>query len=62
METIVAATKTGGSVIGDSYGIGTLEVGKFADLQVLARNPLESFDGLGKPELVMIGGKIRRFQ
>lgn len=61
MEAIVAATRNGGTVIGDRYGIGTLEPGKLADLQVLPGNPLESFDGLGNPELVMIGGRIRRF-
>ena len=62
MEAIVAATKNGGTIIGDRYGIGTLVPGKLADLQVLAQNPLESFDGLGKPELVMIGGRIRRLE
>jgi imidazolonepropionase-like amidohydrolase len=61
MEAIVAATRNGGIVIGDRYGIGTLEPGKLADLQVLPSNPLESFDNLGNPELVMIGGRIRRF-
>ena len=60
MEAIVAATKNGGIIIGDQYGIGTLEPGKLADLQVLATDPLASFSGLGKPELVMIGGRIRR--
>ncbi len=62
MEAIVAATKNGGTIIGDQYGIGTLEPGKLADLQVLATDPLASFSGLGKPELVMIGGRIRRFR
>ncbi len=61
MEAIVAATKNGGMIIGDQYGIGTLEPGKLADLQVLATDPLASFSGLGKPELVMIGGRIRRY-
>ncbi|MBM4189047.1 MAG: amidohydrolase family protein [Gemmatimonadetes bacterium] len=62
MEAIVAATKNGGIIIGDQYGIGTLEPGKLADLQILATDPLASFAGLGKPELVMIGGRIRRYQ
>ena len=62
MEAIVAATKNGGAIIGDEYQIGTLEPGKLADLQVLATNPLVSFAGLGKPEMVMIGGRIRRFK
>jgi hypothetical protein len=32
MEAIVAATKNGGTIIGDQYRIGTLEPGKLADL------------------------------
>lgn len=62
MEAIVAATKNGGIIVGDQYKIGTLEPGKLADLQILATDPLVSFTGLGKPELVMIGGRIRRYQ
>lgn len=62
MEAIVAATKNGGAIISDQYRIGTLEAGKLADLKVLPTNPLVSFAGLGKPEMVMIYGKIRRFK
>ena len=59
MEVIVAATKNGGIILGMEKDLGTLEKGKIADLQVVDGNPLESFDVLGKPEIVMIDGEIK---
>jgi len=41
MESIVAATKTASKALGREDQIGTLEVGKFADLIVVDGNPLE---------------------
>ncbi|MEO8452490.1 MAG: amidohydrolase family protein [Gemmatimonadota bacterium] len=61
MEAIVAATKNGGVILGEDRRLGTLEVGKLADLQVVDRDPLQSFDGLGHPSLVMVGGAVHRF-
>jgi imidazolonepropionase-like amidohydrolase len=58
METIVAATKIGALVLGLADELGTLEAGKLADLQVVSGDPLQSFDALGHPEMVMVGGKI----
>jgi imidazolonepropionase-like amidohydrolase len=60
METIVAATKNGAIVLGRADELGTVEAGKLADLQVLGGDPLKSFDVLGKPEMVMINGKIHQ--
>ncbi len=62
METIVCATKNGGIILGEEDNIGTLEAGKLADLQVISDNPLESFDALGHPEMVMVGGVIHRYE
>ena len=53
METIGAATKNGALILGEESRLGTLEPGKLADLQVIQRNPLQSFDALGSPELAM---------
>ncbi len=61
METIVAATKNGAIILGKADELGTLEEGKLADLQVVAGDPLKSFDVLGKPEIVIVGGKVHRF-
>ncbi len=61
MEAIVAATKNGATILGKADRLGTLEAGKLADLQVIGGDPLKSFDVLGKPEIVIIGGKVHRF-
>jgi imidazolonepropionase-like amidohydrolase len=61
METIVAATKNGAIILGKQDQLGTVEEGKLADLQVISGDPLRSFDVLGKPEIVIVGGKVHRF-
>ena len=61
MQTIVAATKNGGIVLAKEAQVGTLEVGKWADLQVIDENPLKSFEALGRPVIVMVGGNIHKF-
>lgn len=62
METIVAATKNGALILGKEDELGTIEKGKLADIQVLSGDPLKSFDVLGKPEVVIIGGKVKIFK
>lgn len=61
METIVAATKVGALILGIADELGTIEAGKLADIQVISGDPLKSFDALGHPEIVMIGGRIHQF-
>ncbi len=61
METIVAATKNGAIILGKSDEMGTIEPGKLADIQVVKGDPLKSFDALGKPEIVIVGGKVHQF-
>ena len=61
MEAIMAATKNGAIILGKQDELGTLEAGKLADLQVIAGDPLKSFDVLGKPEIVIVGGKVHRY-
>ena len=58
LDTIVAATGVGAIIMNREKDIGTIEAGKLADLQIIDGNPLESFDVLGKPEVVMIGGRV----
>jgi imidazolonepropionase-like amidohydrolase len=59
MEAIVCATKNGGIILGMQDDLGTIEAGKLADIQILGENPLESFEALGNPEMVFVGGKIK---
>jgi imidazolonepropionase-like amidohydrolase len=61
MEAIVAATKNGAIILGKQDELGTVEGGKLADVQVVSGDPLKSFDVLGKPEIVIVGGKVHRF-
>jgi imidazolonepropionase-like amidohydrolase len=60
METITAATKNGAAILGREKDLGTIEKGKLADLQVVDGNPLDSFQSLSHPSLVMIGGAVLR--
>lgn len=62
MEAIVCATKNGAIILGEEDKLGTIEEGKLADLQVINDNPLESFDTLGHPEIVVVGGEIHRYE
>ena len=61
METIVDATKNGALILGLADEIGTIEAGKQADIQVLKDDPLKSFEGLGHPEIVIVGGKVHQY-
>jgi len=61
METLVAATKNGAIILSMEDKLATIEKGKLADIQVLTGNPLDSFDVLGNPEIVIIDGKVHEF-
>ncbi len=61
MEAIVAATKTGSEIIMRQDELGTLEVGKLADVTIAKGNPLEDITILTNPEnikMVIVDGKI----
>jgi imidazolonepropionase-like amidohydrolase len=60
LETITAATRNGAAILGHEADLGTIEKGKLADLQVVDGNPLDSFQPLSHPSLVMIGGSVVR--
>jgi imidazolonepropionase-like amidohydrolase len=59
---LLAATRDAARAIGGAPGrqIGTIQKGRYADLVLLSRNPLESIANLEQVELVMIGGRIWR--
>jgi imidazolonepropionase-like amidohydrolase len=61
MEAIVATTRSGAEVLGLAEQVGTVEVGKLADLLVVAGNPLADISVLQdkqKIEVVIKGGRI----
>ena len=58
MEAIVAATKHGAEVIGQEEQFGTAEKGKYADLIMVDRNPLEDIGALAEVSWVMKEGQV----
>ena len=59
---LLAATRDAARAIGGEPGkrIGTIEVGRYADLVLLSKNPLEDIGNLEAVEWVMRGGKVWR--
>jgi imidazolonepropionase-like amidohydrolase len=59
---LLAATRDAARAIGGVSGrqVGTIQKGRYADLVLLSRNPLESIANLEHVELVMVGGKLWR--
>jgi imidazolonepropionase-like amidohydrolase len=56
MQVIQLATKNGAEFLGESKNIGTLEAGRWADLIVLNKNPLEDIRNTRSIEQVFIAG------
>ena len=57
MDALVAATRNGAMVIGVQDQLGTVEVGKLADLLILAANPLDDIENIRKIEAIVYKGK-----
>lgn len=60
MEALQAATVVGARAMGMADSVGTLEVGKLADLVVLDGNPLDDIANIRRVQLVMKGGVLYR--
>jgi imidazolonepropionase-like amidohydrolase len=56
MQVIQLATKNGAEFLGESKNLGTLEAGRWADLIVLNKNPLEDIRNTRSIEQVFIAG------
>ena len=59
---LLAATRDAALAIGGEPArlIGTIEPGRYADLVLLSKNPLENIENLESVELVMVGGRVWR--
>src|ERR1700747_2528544 len=57
-QTLVAATRHGAAVCGVGAELGTVEVGKLADLIVVAANPLEDINNVRRLQLVLKEGRV----
>lgn len=58
LQAIRAATRVSSEIIGLEQTIGTLEVGKSADLVVVAGQPLDRLDDLRRPRWVVRSGQV----
>lgn len=58
LEAIHSATVTGAYALGLEDELGSLEVGKIADLQILSRNPLENIRDTLSVRYVVKGGRL----
>ena len=57
-QTLLAATKHAADVCGAGRDLGTVEVGKLADLIVVRRNPLDDINNLRSLEMVFKEGRL----
>ena len=57
-QTLLAATKHAATLCGVGDDLGTLEVGKIADLIVVGANPLEDVNNVRQLQLVLKEGKV----
>ncbi|MHA1748295.1 MAG: amidohydrolase family protein [Promethearchaeota archaeon] len=62
LEVIKAATLNGARILRKEKMLGSIEVGKLADLQVIDENPLEDLNRLGAPSIIIFDGKIIRIE
>jgi len=58
MEALRAATINGAQYIGMDDDIGTLEIGKLADIIVLDKNPLENIRNSESVKYTMVNGRL----
>jgi imidazolonepropionase-like amidohydrolase len=57
-QTLVAATRHGAGVCGVGAELGTVEVGKRADLIEVGANPLEEITNVRRLQLVLKEGRV----
>jgi imidazolonepropionase-like amidohydrolase len=58
MKAIASATRIAAEALGVEEELGTIEVGKIADLVLLGGDPLEDIENLRKTEIVIVNGRL----
>ncbi len=58
MDTLIAATRTSADLCETGSDLGTIETGKFADLIVLAENPLLNITHIREVQMIFKGGNL----
>ena len=58
MDILISATKNGALALGKEEELGTIEMGKQADLLILNSNPLESVENFSKIDQVIVQGNL----
>ena len=58
MAAIQSATLAAADLLGEQENLGSLEVGKYADVIAVPGNPLEDVSLFGKVHFVMKGGVV----
>ena len=58
MKAIMAGTRNAADLLGLSSEVGTLEIGKVADIVAVAADPLETIETLTEPVFVMHDGAV----
>ena len=56
MDAIIAATRSSAEMVGRAKDLGTVEVGKIADLIIVQENPLDHISNLRKLSMVFKDG------
>jgi imidazolonepropionase-like amidohydrolase len=57
-EALVAATRTPAEMLGREHDLGTIEVGKHADLIILEHNPLDDIRNTRSIYRVILDGRV----
>ena len=57
-QALIAATRNGAAICGVGDDLGTVEVGKLADLIVVGANPLEDITNVRRLQLVLKEGRV----
>ena len=59
IEALVTATKTNSEILGMDDRLGTIEVGKLADVIIINGKPDETIEEIANVEIVIVNGKVK---